>query len=227
MKARSFFFIAFAAFGFFILSSCEKDGEPPKGPYLEYFPVEPGGSVTYEVDSIFHDSAVQVHDTSHYWIKETYTKTFVDGEGRTSYRIERLRKDSPSGKWRIEDVWVANRNDQRAEKVEENRRFIKLSFPISAGAQWNGNAYNDLEKQDYEYKAPHKPITIKGRSLDSTVKVLQKNVSNLIEKKFVQEVYAKGIGMVKKEEVLLETYTNGDIRKGTEFYMRMIDHNSP
>lgn len=226
MKVRVIPFIAASLFGSF-LASCEKDGDEPKGPYLDYFPVESGHSVTYEVDSIFHDSALEVHDTSHYWIREAYTKTFVDGEGRTSYRIERSKKDRSSGTWRTKDVWVANRNGQRAEKVEENQRFIKLSFPISAEAQWDGNAYNDLQKEDYEYKKPHTAMTISGRPFDSTVKVLQKDVSNLIEEKFMQETYAKGIGMVKKQEILLETYTNGDIRKGTEFYMRMIDHSSP
>ncbi len=227
MKDRILPFIALAVLAFFLLPSCEKDGEAPKGPYLDYFPVEPGHSVTYEVDSIFHDSALEEHDTSHYLIREAITRTFVDGEGRTSYRIERSRKELASGQWRVEDVWVANRSKERAEKVEENRRFIKLSFPVSEDARWNGNAYNDLKEQDYEYKDVHEPMVVKGHSLDSTVKVVQKDVSNLIEEKFVQETYAKGIGMVEKEAVLLETYTNGDIRKGSELYMRMIDHSSP
>jgi hypothetical protein len=209
------------------LVACEKDEESPPEPRYEYFPVEPGHSVTYEVDSIRHDSALRLHDTSHYFIRETIAARFKDSEGRTSYRIERYRKDSMSGDWRIADVWVANRNERRAEKVKENRRFTKMVFPIRSDRQWDGNAYNDLPEREYRYRSVHRDRTINGQPLDSTVEVLQKDVDNLIETEFAEEIYALGIGMVKKEEVDLNTYTTGEIRKGSELYMRMIDHSSP
>lgn len=209
------------------LLACEKEGEPPPALHKDHFPIEPGHSVTYEVDSMFHDSALGIHDTDHYFIRREIAGTFIDGEGRKSYRIERFRKDSTEGEWRIQDVWVANRNERRAEQVEENRRFIKMVFPVRSGQQWDGNAYNTLEEEDYEYEDVHEAITIEGERVDSSVKVLQKDINNLIEREFAQEIYAKGIGMVRKMELDLETYTSGEIRKGSELYMRMIDHESP
>lgn len=210
-----------------VLAGCQKDEEPPEDPRYAYFPVKPGHSVTYEVDSIFHDSAVGVHDTDHYFIRRSIAKSFRDNEGRKSYRVERRRKDSMSGTWKIVDVWVANRNQVRAELVEENRRFTKMIFPIRSDKRWDGNAYNDLPEEKYRYRKLHKSRSIAGETLDSTVTVLQKDKENLIEKSSAFEIYALGIGMVKKEKVELETYTNGAIRKGSEFYMRMIDHESP
>ncbi|MFB6257949.1 MAG: hypothetical protein ABEH38_04585 [Flavobacteriales bacterium] len=209
------------------LFACKKGDDAQKEVKYGYFPVEPGHSVTYEVDSMFHDSAIQVHDTAHYFIKEKITRTFIDNEGRKSYRIERYRKDSMNGDWRIVDVWVANRNAKRAEKVEENRRYTKLVFPVRKGRRWDGNAFNDLDEQEYRYSEVHQSRSIGGEDLDSTVKVLQKDVKNLIEEEYAMEVYALGIGMVKKEERDLDTYTNGEIRKGSELYMRMIEHRSP
>jgi hypothetical protein len=209
------------------LVACEKDEEPLPEPRYEYFPVEPGHSVTYEVDSIRHDSALRLHDTSHYFIRETIAARFEDSEGRTSYRIERYRKDSMSGDWRIADVWVANRNERRAEKVEENRRFTKMVFPIRSDQRWDGNAYNDLPEREYRYISVHQEARMGGQSLDSTVEVLQRDMENLIQTRFAKEIYALGIGMVKKEDVDLNTYTTGEIRKGSELYMRMIDHSSP
>lgn len=216
---------------FFILlllfAACQKDEEELPERHYDYFPVEPGHSVTYEVDSIRHDSALKLHDTSHYFIRESITERFIDQEGRTSYRIERHRKDSMSGEWRIADVWVANRNERRAERVEENRRFTKMIFPIRSGRRWDGNAYNDLSETKYRYRSVHQERRIGNETLDSTVEVLQKDVDNLIRTEFAKEVYALGIGMVKKEDVDLNTYTSGEIRKGSELYMRMIQHRSP
>ncbi len=207
--------------------ACEKENEKLPGRKLGYFPVEPGNSVTYKVRRMEHDSALQKHDTDRYFIRRKITETFIDNEGRQSYRVERFRKDSMKGQWKIQDVWVANRNRKRAELVEENRRFTKLVFPIDKGKRWDGNAYNDLPEQEYKYRDIHNSRTIGGEKLDSTVKVLQKDVENLIQRKFMLEVYAMGIGMVKKEDIDLETYTNGAIRKGTELYMRMIDQQNP
>lgn len=212
---------------FFFITACVKESERGPSLHKDYFPVGAGHSVTYEVDSMLHDSALELHDTSHYFIREKISRSFIDDEGRKSYRIERFRKDSQNGDWSIADVWVADRNDERAEKVEENRRFIKMVFPVAEGKQWDGNAYNTLEEEEYEYREVHDPRTVGGSRLDSTVKVLHQDLENLIERRSAYEVYAKGIGMVQKERVELETYTSGEIRQGSELYMNMTEHHSP
>lgn len=206
---------------------CDKENEKPPSLHKDYFPVKPGHSITYEVDSMRHDSALELHDTSHFFIREEIANRFIDEEGRTSYRIERFKKDSAEGTWKIADVWVANRSEVRAERVEENRRFIKMVFPVSSGKDWDGNAYNTLEEEGYEYRGPHRSRNIGGIRLDSTVRVLQKDIDNLIEREYAQEIYAKGIGLVQKEKTELETYPSGEIRRGSELYMRMTQYRTP
>lgn len=209
------------------LFSCEREVEEGPELHKDYFPVSTGHRVTYEVDSIFHDSAVETHDTSHYFIREEIESSFIDNEGRTAYRLERYRKDSADDDWSIADVWTSYRNEERAEKVEENQRFIKMTFPVQDGKDWNGNAFNDLNDSEYRYRNVHQSRTVEGKVLDSTVSVLQEDEENLIEKRFSEEIYSKGIGMVEKTKIGLETYTSGEIRRGSELYMRMTDHQKP
>ncbi len=111
----------------------------------DYFPLAVGKSITYQVDSIIFDIALEgrVVDTVSFLLKEEIVDTLIDGEGRLNYEIHRYVKDRPDESWKIKDIWLAVRTESRAERIEENLRYIKMVFPLLADVDWDGNLFVD------------------------------------------------------------------------------------
>ena len=199
-----------------VLYSCNKEDDFVIDFKYEYFPVEIGSFVVYNVDSIkFIDNEPTVSDTAQYQIKELIESVFVDNEGRDTYRIERYKRRDSLSPWVIEDVWFSNRTQTTAERIEENLRFIKLVFPPKIGLTWDGNVFIDIHEgiewlEDWEYEITELdvPNTVNELSFDSTLTVLQEDNQadfvNVIEKIYSIEVYAKHVGLVSKELQVLK-----------------------
>ncbi len=199
-----------------------------------YFPTEVGRYVVYQVDSISYDdffSPVKI-DTAHFQLKEVIESVFTDNEGRASERIERYVRYADTLPWSLRDVWYQTRSTTKAEKVEENVRFIKLTFPTQNNQKWNGNALNTIGTYTYEYKSVDTKKTVNGNVFDSTLTINQIVDSNLIEKKYQVEVYAKNVGMIYKRFVDVQDKgitiepgpLSGRIDAGTDYTYRIIEY---
>ncbi|MFH0865839.1 MAG: hypothetical protein V1904_06570 [Bacteroidota bacterium] len=200
---QKYLFLLLITIFFAFIISCKKETEDPVDVGYDYFPVNIGHWVTYEVDSVVLDNFYPVGHplhmrTYHYDIKEEIESEFYDNEGRLTQRLVRYQKSGDTSDWFLKDVWVMNRTTRTAEKVEENYRYIKLAFAIEDGCLWNGNAFNSLDEQDYEYDDVFKPATVNGITFDSTVTVKQKIDSNVIEAFNQYEIFAKKVGLVYK-----------------------------
>lgn len=224
MRYLSTYAIFLAAMMVFI--SCEQEDEILNDPGLDYFDISERSYIDYQVDSIFHDVPAGVQDTFSFQVRELIDTTFFDGEGRPTARLERYYRDDDSSAWVLRDVWVANRTSTRGEKVEENVRFVKMSFPVRQGEVWDGNAFNTLEEWEYTYSEVDVPNTISDIDYERTARIIQRDRSNLIESEYAEEVYAYGIGMVYKRIDTLKFSFEGGISQlstGVELEMRAID----
>lgn len=197
--------------GLLFVPGCSEDENFQPDFKYEYFPLDTGRYVTYEVDSIVYDDFTGTVDTFQYQLKETIASTFKDNQGRTNYRLQRYFRPSDTAKWRIGDVWFTIRTDERAEKIEENQRFIKLVFPPERGATWQGNRFiNTTDNIDYyedwTYEITELDVaaTYNDLQFDSTLTVDQVDKENQIEKTRAIETYAKGVGLIYKEFLHLE-----------------------
>ena len=173
----------------------------------DYFPFEVGRYVIYDVDSVVFNSFTDTIDTYKFQIKEYCESSFLDNEGRTSIRLERYKKNYSntvpydSMPWTLVDVWQTNRTVTTAEKVEENIRYVKMTFPAKMGNSWNGNAQNTQEETNYSYADVDVSRTVGSSSFDSTLFVDQLKKENALEKKYYVETYAKHIGMIYKQVI--------------------------
>ncbi|NNC83205.1 MAG: hypothetical protein HKN79_06480 [Flavobacteriales bacterium] len=218
---RAIWIIALAALGW---SACESD-DVLIDPGFDYFPVERGRYVDYEVDSIYHDVPSGIQDTFHFYVRELIDTTYFDAESRPTNRIERYYKEELADDWTIRDVWVANRTNSTGEKVEENVRFVKMVFPVEPDVMWDGNAQNTMDTWDYSYDDLFNPKTIGDTTYASTVTIIQRDVENLIQSEQAREIYAQGVGMVYKElDTLKFTLENGisELETGVELQMTAI-----
>ena len=192
--------------------------------YQDYFPIEIQKEKKFLVTNIIHNSFGK--DTSSYYLKEILTEAFIDLEGDTAYRIERYWRTDSSQSFNIKDVWVAKIKTSSIQQKEENISYTKLIFPIDQNSFWNGNAFNNLGYQEYSVQSIHAGFNLNNLTFDSCVSVNQNYKSNLLEYENSQEIYSLGVGLVYKEEIILQI-NNGnlnDISEGNEYIQELIEY---
>jgi len=207
----------------FIISSCLKPANQGADFQYEYFPIDVGSWIEYEVIDITHTSITS--DTLNYYLKEVKANEFIDNEGEISQRLERYWKFDINEEYTIKDIWYSKVTNTTAEKVEENNRYTKLIFPIKFGAYWDGNAYNSFLEWEYEYDSIHEPYIINGLSFDSTLRVQQRDFSTAVEYEKCHEIYAKHVGMIYKKYIVLNInlFNVLDINEGVELEMKLLE----
>lgn len=201
-------------------TGCKK--QAPVKFYHEYFGLNQGKYVIYDVTEIIHDDALNQHDTLKYQLKTYWADTFVDNEGRVAREFWRSTRNSPSDPWVFQDIWTGIIDGIRAELIEENQRVVKLVFAPTPQKSWNANAYNTWAPLDCYYGDIHQDFSVGGINFDSTLVVEQAETYSLIDTIRKYEVYANHIGLVYKHSRDLNFQFNSQgqiyLDKGKELF---------
>jgi hypothetical protein len=210
-----------------LLNSCVKTEtqEPVVAQGPSYFALRVGKSLTYHTDSILFDpsSGVVKRDTTYWEIRENFTDTFKNISGETVYRIERWqrRRTGQDSTWREAGVFSAFESDKKAIRTEGHLRYIKFPFLLAEKLSWNGNVFNNdtarinIKGQDLELFVKTWTFSVQG--LGKPEKIGNKNYDQILtvkseidpriltEKRYTLEKYAPNVGLVFKEEFILNT----------------------
>ncbi len=225
------FFVLTAAF--FLISSCKKDQAIPDTGY-SYFPDNIGHWCIYEIDSTIYDDFNNDTTYTRCQVKEVLESYFTDNSGRRAIRVERYYRPYidtvpyANLPWTLSRVWAFVRTPSAAEKVEEDQRFIRLAFVPRKDKKWNGNAYNTIGEWSYKYKSVDEPYTINSMTFDSTLNVLQKVDTNLLNYRIYNERYARHIGMIEKnvidvaDDVLAPSSVLTRINSGVIYHVKLV-----
>lgn len=211
----------FAIAGILWMASCETTPDTyAVEPGLEYFPLEVGKYIIYEVDSTIFDPT---GDTTVYFsktfVKEEITDTLLDNVGNTLYRVERLQRQADTLPWQIHKVLTLSKTEEQAIRTEDNLRFIKLTFPIKKNNSWNGLVHFDparivtvagesiemFKNWDYRIESVDEPETIGALNFDKIATLQEADNENNLELRISREKYAKDVGLVYAERWILET----------------------
>lgn len=209
-----------------LLLACHRREIVPPPPFdtaqWAYFPLEIGQYAVYQVDSVVFDFAPNgdiLRDSSRTWVKEIVVDTLRDQTGDLYFRVERYEKNDPAAPWAIRHVWTANRNETQAIRVENNLRFLKLVFPMDRRSAWDGNLWIDDMREieiagermrpfsnwAYEVDSIDIQALVGQFSFDSTLLVTEADDTNLIERRFSRARYAKHVGLVWREQWILDS----------------------
>lgn len=206
------------------LTAC-KDDEPTPAVDLgyEYFPMEVGRYVSYKVDSIGFDEAIG--DTFRFEIKERIDSLYTESDGSLSARLERYYRETEADAWQLRDIWIMSRSSSRAEKYEENVRFVRMAFAVNEEEVWDGNAFNIYPEWTHRYTDIGSGFDNSWLSFDETVRVIQRADSNLTRSETAEEVYAKEVGMIyKRLDTFNTVFPSFSIpERGVKFEMRAYD----
>ncbi|MCB0696997.1 MAG: hypothetical protein KDC07_06515 [Chitinophagaceae bacterium] len=242
-KSLPFLLLAFA---FTVATfSCKKPDDRPAPPQAEqeYYPLEIGKWVVYDVDSTIWDDTFCVKRFYHYQVRHRVADTFTDESGRPSYRVETSIRKRVEDDWMPHKVFYATNTNVTLETVHDQQRFINMVFPIENGVTWKGNNYiltNDPDYAfygdwDYEYKNVGEAYNTGFEIFANTVTVEEVDRAESDPEVFPdvyasrtssREVYASGVGMVFRE-YFRWTYdpSTTKCRKGSGVVMRAVDHN--
>ncbi len=209
-QINSLFFLASASL--FWLTSCETTPDNYSADFgLEYFPLEVGKYIVYEVDStIFDPTGDSMVFSTKTFVKEEISDTLLDNLGNTLYRVERFQRQADTLPWQIQKVLTLSVQNDQAIRTEDNLRFIKFGFPIRKNNTWNGLAHFDpsfivtvagesiemFKNWDYRIEAVDEPETIGTFNLEEIVTLREADDESLIELRVSREKYAKGIGLL-------------------------------
>lgn len=198
------------------LFSCKKDVSTLEMGY-EYFPDVVGHYVIYDVDSTYYDDFFSPVKATNYkfQLKEKIESIFYDNQNRPTLRLERYVKyyDSlvpySAMPWTLRDVWMANRTTTTAERVEENVRFVRLIFPIRDNKSWNANAQNTDEERNFSYEFVDVSQTLGSTNFSSVLQTAYDDGGAILtSREYRTEKYAKGVGMVYRNEIVIESQPN-------------------
>ncbi len=222
-----------------ILTSCSKDSNKVEfDEASDYYQLVVGAWHVYDVDSIYYnDFEVPVLvDTLTYQVREELTDTFYDLSGNLSYEITRSKRsgndttDVEDVDWKISDVWWVKVNGGNIERVEENIQYVSLLNPVKEGLEWDGNAFNYIESWDFKYENVDQPYG----TFPNTVTVNQKQEDVVIIYKDYREVYAKGVGLVSRTRIDVESQATSNpvpiidkAEKGFQFFQTLKDYYIP
>jgi hypothetical protein len=180
-----------------LLASCkkEKNNEVIDLGYT-YFPNTERSYIIYKVDSIHYGSSIETYS---FQVKELLASTFYDNEGDLAMKVERYQRSTSGSPWVLKNVWSQKITTSTAERVESNVRFIEMSFPLSTGKTWKGNAYNQLGSWDYHVAYYDQLVNLSAMANATTMRIDKRNNVNLVDDEVAYDIYAREVGLVYRK----------------------------
>lgn len=209
---------------FLIVSGCKKDEfeTVKETPDRKYFNQSIGSYSVYSVYEVIYDDFTNSIDTFEYQLKELNQSYFTDNLGRKAVRIERYKRNNDTADWTFLNTWYSVSDSLMAERVEDNKRFIKLSFPISSDAVWNSNALNMDNVNNVYYGMRHNKYKLDSFSFDSVVSIESNTINNSFRERAFKEIYAKHIGLIYKNFVFIDKM--GSLVRGSRTVLKLRKH---
>lgn len=232
-----------------LFSACKKQNDDFTSAALsEYFPLQVGKYITYDLDSTVYTNFGQTESIVKYQVQDRVDAEITDNNTRPAFRIARFIRKNSAQQWTANNTFMVLPTENTIEVIENNLRFQKLKLPISEGFSWKGNSYLSsfpypaydfasafTDDWDYTYDSVNVPLTLGSLRIDSTIKVEQRDeflgqdpsdpATQYAERTYALEKYGKGIGLVYKEFLHWEYQGGGSDFKGFGVKLTIIDHN--
>jgi hypothetical protein len=238
-------FFCLFTLGCVLLSSCKKQDDFTSASVNDYYPLQVGKYITYNLDSTVFINFNKKDTIIKYQAQDRVDSQIVDNLGRTAFMIHRFIRKDAAQPWTPNNTFMAVPTENSIEFVENNLRYIKLKIPITEGFSWHGNSYIDsyslnsdlkyLADWDYTYDSLNAVLNSGSLTVDSTVTVDQRDEflgqdpkipgTQYAEKNYSVEKYGKGIGLVFKEFIHWEYQGVDASYTGYGVKLTMIDHN--
>ena len=178
----------------------------------DYFPNNIGHWVIYNVDSISFNPLIPAgSDTFNYQVKDVIDSFYTDNTGARTQVIVRYERSNSSTPWVYQKTYTANLTTTNATRTEDGVKYVKLIFPVSLNAVWNGGAFSTIPSTyfqwndtSFQYSAVNISATVGTTTFDSTLTVLQDNDNSRLYHRLYIEQYAVNVGRIFKQIIEID-----------------------
>jgi len=182
--------------------SCDDDSTIPKDDYA-YFPLEVGSYAVYEVKEEIYSAGKTGPTTSSWQEKDQIISKTNDGNSE-SFVLARFTRKTSGDYWAKTKELRIDRTPDKILTSIDSETFFSLVFPISENIRWNGNAYNNRDKEDYLYQDLNKQYSEAEQHFDNTLTVVERMDSSIINRYTGIKKYALGVGLIYDDQVSYE-----------------------
>lgn len=218
-------YVSFLLISLVLLSCNEKKEIGPEVLGYDFYPIAIGQYSIYEVEEIQYK--LSGFDTASFQLRETIFDSIVSSD-QTTYLIRRDKRENATLEWKSDSVWSVTRTENFLAISENSIPFIKLTFPVKEGREWNGNSLNSQGNIGYYYQALG-GIIVDSLAPEDHIRVIIEDIpENLVSRDERSEVYARGVGLVQKDYVTLQFCTVdctviGEIEGGRSLKQTLIE----
>jgi hypothetical protein len=175
----------------------------------------------YQSDSIIFDDAPggNLKDTLSGLVREVIVDTIHSPGATVSYLVERQFRRSEDDEWEAPVLSLLQMDAQFAYNTEGNLRFVKMRFPLRASTTWEPTSYFNEQiavtvgTETLEMYTNWNGMVldldraenIGGLSFDSVMTCVHADDDNEIERRYVLEKYATGVGLVLRTDTILDS----------------------
>jgi len=194
------------------LYSCKKDSKDTTNNIVlgyDYYPLKTGSYIVYNVEEITIDAAVGKFDTLRYQLKELLADTIFSTDSTDStvkrYKIDRFIRLDSTQAWDVKNVWQVIQSKICLIRIEDNVSLVKQVYPMSTGQTWNINRYDTLPEKTNTLLSFDKQDTLNGKIYEKVAQTVQADFSSFYQKQYETEKYARGIGLIYKQLINVES----------------------
>lgn len=199
---------------FLSLYSCKKDSylvDSEKEIGYQYYPLDTNSYIVYNVTEIDLDIQVGKYDTLRYQLKELLADTvFSEDSAVKSFKIERYVRKDTTKLWEILNVWQVKQSARNVVRIEDNKPIVKQVYPMTKNQIWNIHRYDTVPEQTATLISYNTPGNIGKFSFDNIANVEIVDYETMVEKHYEAEQYAKGVGLVSKQKIDIESQAIGN-----------------
>lgn len=185
-----------------ILTGCKSETESFEISGLNFYPLTIGTYINYKITETVYGVNIEPQITE-YQIKERISGVLQEAQNNIPaiYEVRRFRRNTAGEAWVLEAIWTIRGDNQRIIKTESGTAFVKLAFPFLEGKTWNGNAYNNLGRQNYKMTDLRKTFVTseeenKELVFQNTCTILEVQDSSAVTKNCSESIYAENVGLV-------------------------------
>jgi len=227
---QHFFKLLLLIIAFMYTGCANKTVEPDFSEFgFEYYPLHVGAYSVYYTQ-VIHYKLDGSTDTLRYLVKEVVEDSIIYTDGSLRFLLGRYSAAIGSNNWQKDSLWAVNSTNATVVVSEANLDFIKLAFPVFENKQWDGNALNSRDREDYIINELGKPYSYDTLTYANTLTVVHADFLDpvkITKDDYRVEVFAANIGLIYKINLKIKYCSscieNGKIEDGIVFEQKLIE----
>ena len=200
MNHRIKLYITFS-FLLLIIISCSKDNLSLNFD-TSYFPLGIGQSTQFDIERTDYSLSSSPKITSLTTL-QIISASFKDINDQLVFETTHFVQTNNS-EWSLDYTNTAWRTLDKAMSQENGQTVINMAFPVANDVSWNGNLFNANGKEMFRMINVGKPYQTETTLFPNTVTIIRQDDSTLLSRNRYIEIYAKDVGLIRKEKIFLQ-----------------------